>query len=181
MFTENFRKQRSADVSPAVFVTRLTREVRPSFLWLTDCRRFVISQNGRETRDENGRRLGEIRRHGSQESAGLLQGVQSQVGHVSGEVRLQLRTLSRSRSQCVVNAKFCGQMGCRDCRSAGFTCDLSLIDLSRVDLSAHMLSAVSAPRQPVVISRGSGLILVCPCIHVRLSWVDKTSVLLLFQ
>ncbi len=33
----------------------------------------------------------------------------------------------------------------------------------------------------LVISRGSGLILVCPCIRIRLSWVDKTSVLPLFQ
>ncbi len=31
------------------------------------------------------------------------------------------------------------------------------------------------------ISRGSGLILVCSCIRVRLSWADKTSVLPLFQ
>ncbi len=29
----------------------------------------------------------------------------------------------------------------------------------------------------LIISRGSGLILVCPCIRVRPSWVDKTSVL----
>ncbi len=31
------------------------------------------------------------------------------------------------------------------------------------------------------ISRDSGLILVCPCIHVRPSWADKTSILPLFQ
>ncbi len=33
----------------------------------------------------------------------------------------------------------------------------------------------------VIISRGSGLILACPCIRVRPSWADKTSVLPLFQ
>ncbi len=33
----------------------------------------------------------------------------------------------------------------------------------------------------MVISRDSGLILVCPCIPVRLSWADKTSILPLFQ
>ncbi len=33
----------------------------------------------------------------------------------------------------------------------------------------------------IFISRGSGLILVCPCICVRPSWADKTSVLPLFQ
>ncbi len=33
----------------------------------------------------------------------------------------------------------------------------------------------------IFISRDSGLILVCPCIRVRPSWADKTSVLPLFQ
>ncbi len=33
----------------------------------------------------------------------------------------------------------------------------------------------------LIISRGSGLILVCPCIRIRPSWADKTSVLPLFQ
>ncbi len=36
-------------------------------------------------------------------------------------------------------------------------------------------------RSCMIISRGSGLILVCPCIRVCLSWADKTSVLPLFQ
>ncbi len=33
----------------------------------------------------------------------------------------------------------------------------------------------------LVISRVSGLILVCPCIRVHPSWADKTSILPLFQ
>ncbi len=40
---------------------------------------------------------------------------------------------------------------------------------------------VPAMTRPIIISRGSGLILVCPCIRVCPSWVDKTSVLPLFQ
>ncbi len=36
-------------------------------------------------------------------------------------------------------------------------------------------------RWSLVISRGSGLILVCPCIRIHPSWADKTSILPLFQ
>ena len=39
----------------------------------------------------------------------------------------------------------------------------------------------SAQCGELFISRGSGLILVCPCICVHPSWADKTSVLPLFQ
>ncbi len=36
---------------------------------------------------------------------------------------------------------------------------------------------ISLSEPQLVISRGSSLILVCPCICVHLSWMDKTSVL----
>ncbi len=116
-----------------------------------------------------------------------------------GVTELPQRPLTPNKNAFSVNPASLAQLSVCDSVSDGVKADSKQIDRAALKTSTSLcdptehvgpsvvwlISTGSAIPELltgiIVISRDSGLILVCPCIRIRPSWADKTSVLPLFQ